>query len=384
MRVVIKTLRSMKFASMCYHSLLLLVVVIGCESSNTDLADDSICLPLDTLSVVLEIGEEIGDSTNTFSYLSNADIDTHGRIIAVDELDACVKVFDLQGNYIRQVSRRGSGPGELSHPRGIFIMPDGRLGVIAPSKQGFVIFDDSLNFVEEISLWLENSPSTATSISNSSLVAYMYSERTIANSVILYRTVAIYAWGEAEWETLLWKDSIEASPNDFFEDPSKFLIYSRLDPLCIDGNGEDGVYFAPKDPFEYRVTGWDSSGNEILSISRNMTPVEKTNEEVMEEIFFVTNYLQKGTSRSLPFEFEPNPYRNMIIGVGIGPENTLWVRRGTYTEPFFDVYDLDGNLLHHAVFPADGLSWETEITPQGILAWELDPLEGYQKLYLLE
>ena len=147
MGVDIIKLRSMKFASMCYHSLLLFVVVIGCESSNTDLADDSICLPLDTLRVVLEIGEEIGDSTNTFASITAASIDEHGRILALDEVGACIKVYDLQGNYVKQISRRGSGPGELSRPRGKFIMPDGRLGIIAPSKQGFVVFDDSLNFL---------------------------------------------------------------------------------------------------------------------------------------------------------------------------------------------------------------------------------------------
>jgi len=57
----------------------------------------------------------------------------------LDEVEACLKVFDMHGNYLQHVSHRGAGPGELSYPRGLFIMPDGRLGVIAPSKQGEVV-----------------------------------------------------------------------------------------------------------------------------------------------------------------------------------------------------------------------------------------------------
>ena len=73
----------------------------------------------------------------------------------------------------------------------------------------------------------------------------------------------------------------------------------------------------------------------------------------------------------------------MIEDVGIGPDENLWVRRGTRTDLFFDIYDLDGVLLQHAIYVVESWSWETEITPYGILAWELDPLESYQKLYFI-
>ena len=74
----------------------------------------------------------------------------------------------------------------------------------------------------------------------------------------------------------------------------------------------------------------------------------------------------------------------MTSGVGIGPDGNLWVSLGTSRELFFDIYDLEGNLLRNAVFPQLSSSWETEITEQGIIAWEADPIEGYQKLYFLK
>lgn len=74
----------------------------------------------------------------------------------------------------------------------------------------------------------------------------------------------------------------------------------------------------------------------------------------------------------------------MVIGVDIGPDGNLWVRRGITDIPFFDIFDTEGNLLHHTVFPRKGWSWRTSVSPEGILAWEEDPEEGYQVLYLLE
>ncbi|MCD4702327.1 MAG: 6-bladed beta-propeller, partial [Candidatus Aegiribacteria sp.] len=366
-----------------YCIILLITLITGC-GRDQELPDDQITLPVDTLQVTLEIGEEIGDSTNIFGSIIAAGIDEQGRIIVLDEIEACLKVFDMQGNYIQQVSRRGAGPGELMYPKGFFIMPDGRIGINSSDKSGYIIFDDSLKFVEEISLWQDNSPYHVTPISNSRLVTCRFEENIWNETNFLRHTIAIYGWREEEWDTFLWKDSIEITENDFIKNPSAIINYIMFDRISTCSNEDGNIYFAPKDSYEYRITGWDSTGTEILTITRDMTAVMKTPEEITDEIFYATSYLQRSSGRPLPFEFHPAPYRNMIIDVGIGPSGNLWVRRGTRNEPFFDIYDLDGNLLHHAVFPDDGLSWETEVTSHGILAWEADPLEGYQKLYLIE
>jgi hypothetical protein len=363
--------------------MLFIACVLSCAQPETEQTlDNLITLPVDTLQVVLEIGQELGDSTNSFGSIIAAGIDEHDRIIVLDEIESCLKVYDLRGNYIQNVSRRGAGPGESMYPKGMFIMPDGRVGIISSDKGGYIVFDDSLKFLEEISLWQQNSPYHVTPLSNSRLMVCRYDENSETDA--LRHTVAIYCWDEELWEVLLWKDSIVVTDSDFYDDPSPTILFARYDRLTTCGNGNGDIYFAPRDPFEYRVIGWDSTGTEILSITRDMTPVAKTPEEIAYEAFYVNSHLQRSAGRPLNFEVHPDPYKNMINGVGIGPEGNLWVRRGTNNEPLFDIYDLAGNLLRHEIFPTDGWSWETEVTPHGILAWELDPLEGYQKLYLLE
>ncbi len=341
-------------------------------------------LPVDTLSMMNEIGVEIGDSTNTFGSIVSALVYQKDKILVLDQVSTCVKVFDSDGNYIQQVSRQGNGPGELVMPWDMFLTTDGRLLILDMGKRGFVVFDDSLQFVEEYGLWTQNPPMLGTAVSDSQFVAYKVDTDMADNEVVIKRTIALYTCGEKEWDQIFWQDSIEASMNEIMENPSIFLI-NLLDPLSIGGNGSDRIYFSLKDGEEYRVTGLDSAGEEVLSIAMDMTPVEKTTEEIAAESTYVNNYFNSmGGGGGFGMVFEPDPFKDMVIGVDIGPDGNLWVRRGTVDSPFFDVFDTEGNLLHHTVFPVEGWSWKTSVSPDGILAWEEDPEEGYQKLYILE
>ncbi len=353
--------------------------IFGCGEVEPLYIDDQITNTVDTLQVVFEIGEEFGDSTNTFWSIVAADIDDQGRIFVLDEVDASVKAYDLQGNFIRQVTRRGSGPGELLRPRGIAAMNNGNLVISAPSKKGYIVFDESLEFLEEVSIWQNNSPYHISPLTSDKLVMCRYDEN--QHTDVMRHMVTICDWKDQSIENVLWKDSIEISNSEWDRDPSVPLNFTMFHLLSSYGDGNGRVYFGVVDSIDYRVIGWDSTGSEILNISRNINPVKKSDEEIIAESVYMNSVLRRfGDS---PWELRPNPYRNMIADVGIGPDENLWVRRGTRTDIFFDIYNLNGVLLRHAIYPVDRWSWKTEITPYGILAWELDPLEGYQKLYFI-
>lgn len=351
----------------------------GCGEVERLYLDDQITHTVDTLQVVFEIGKEFGDSTNTFWSIVAADIDNQGRIFVLDEIDASVKVYDLQGNFIQQVTRRGSGPGELLWPRGLTVMRDGSLLILAPMKKGYVVFNDSLEFVEEVSLWEDNGPYHISPLTSDKLVMSIYNGNPYTD--VMRQMVTIYNRKDQNIETVLWKDSIEISSNEWDRDPSVPLNFCLFHLLSSYGDGNGNVYFGVVDSIDYRVIGWDSTGSEILNISRSMNPMKKSAEEIIAESVYMNSVLQRfGDS---PWELRPYSYKNMIADVGIGSDENLWVRRGTRTDIFFDIYNLDGILLRHAIYPLESWSWKTEITPYGILAWELDPLEGYQKLYFI-
>ena len=238
-------------ATICLYSIAILILMIGCGVENPEQSTaDQFFLPVDTLQVVFEVGEELGDSTNTFWSIAVAAIDNEGRIFVLDDIGTCVKVFDLQGNYLQQVSRRGDGPGELARPKGLTVMPDGRLVIAESSKCGYVVFDGSLEFVEEIGLWADNSPYGVTVISNSKLVVCRYDEDQMND--FIRHTVTICNWAVEGWETLLWKDSMEVSI-DSYSNWSEEMIFVLFNELSTTSDGSGNTYFTPPNPFEYSV-----------------------------------------------------------------------------------------------------------------------------------
>lgn len=356
------------------------LLLAGCKESCLPLNDVLNELSCDTLHTSFLIGEEIGDSTNMFWSIASADIDGQGRIFVLDDIDCSVRAYDLQGNYLQQVTRKGSGPGELLYPKSLTVMPNGNIMICASSVGGFVVFNDSLEFVREIELWQNNSPYHVSPLTGSSIVASRYNDSD--ELALSWHTLAVYNLDTPDYEILLYKDSLSVSDAEWEENPSRPMFFSDIKRLESYGDGHGNVYVAAMDTLEYRVFGWDSLGHKILSIERGCNPVEKTLEEIAAEAaFWEVRYRNHVWP---PFDPEPFQHRLMVADVGIGPDGNLWVRRGTRLDLFFDVFDLEGNLLHHFVYPIESFSWKTEITPYGILAWELDPPDGYQKLFYLE
>ncbi len=362
------------------------LLIAGCGEEEGDFEVESKpTVPVDTLEVTLQIGTDFGDSTDTFGAIMDVAIDDNGNILVLDRVAADLKMYDSSGEYLGHVTRRGNGPGELVLPWDMFLFGDGRLMVLDPGKHGFIVFDDSLRFKEELQLWLQNPPFQSCAVSDSQFASYKANLERTDTQLIIHRRVALYTYGNEDWDMLFWRDSLSLPIDDVRRDRS--LLFNNIEePLVICSDGSGMVYFSMKEEEEYSVTGWDIDGEKLLDISMDMPPVEKTMEEIKAESTYVTNYVARiGGGREVQWEFQPELYKDMVIDINIGPDGNLWVRRGTKQTPFFDIFDpSSGELLRQAVFPEEGLSWKVEISRNGILAWEEDPESGFQVLYFLK
>lgn len=56
-------------------------------------------------------------------------VDARDNVYLQDDSDMAIKVFDVQGSYIRTIGRQGKGPGEFENIGYLFILPDGGLMV---------------------------------------------------------------------------------------------------------------------------------------------------------------------------------------------------------------------------------------------------------------
>ncbi|MCD6589467.1 MAG: hypothetical protein J7K88_13035 [Candidatus Fermentibacteraceae bacterium] len=339
--------------------------------------------PVDTLEITGYIGEELGDSTNTFGIIADAEYrEVSGNILLLDNGAACFKEYTPSGDYIRQISRQGSGPGELSFVTLEFFQMGGEVFALNMMKQGFVVFDDSLNYLEEIPLWSQNPPMQSVAVSDSVFASYKPDfEEAGEGSFIMFRSIALFSRGEEEYDTVLWRDSMELTMSDLISNSSS-LINDFFLGVAMGGNS-DIVLFSLKESDNYTVHAYNPNGSEAFTITMPLEQVAKTEEEIAEEKAYMEGYFAQMGAQGMG-EFTPEPYRDMVVGVYAGPDGNIWVQRGTQEQPFFDIFDMEGTLTGHKVFPESGWTWHFSMGPHGILAWEDDPELGYQQLFMVQ
>ncbi|PIE53662.1 hypothetical protein CSA37_00410 [Candidatus Fermentibacteria bacterium] len=365
--------------------LILAALLIAACGGNTEssLADTS-CQTMQTqiLTAVTSIGEELGDSTNTFGVLSDALYHSGtGNILVLDSGRSCLKEYTPDGEYIRQISRQGDGPGELSVVSFGFFQMGGMTLVSNMMKQGFVVFDDSLEFLEEISLWTQNPPLQCFALSDSSFAAYKpdFSEGDSEGEFMLYRRVVRMNHNSDQFETVYWADSTEFTLARLMAGGTSDMINDFIFGITVGGN-ESIVMVALCESEEYLVRCYNPDGTEAMTISLDIEPVAKTPEEIAEEKAYMEGFFGQMGDQSMQ-GYTPEPYRDMIKNVGIGPDGNIWVQRGTNRQPMFDIFGMEGNHIGQVLYEMEGWSWRFSISEQGILAWEDDPELGYQQLY---
>lgn len=339
---------------------------------------------VDTLRIAGTIGTELGDSTSTFGILGEAEYhELTGNILVLDTGRSCLKEYTPEGQFIRQISRQGDGPGELSTASFQFFQMGGETHVSNMMKHGYVVFDDTLGFKEEISLWAQNPPLQCVAVSDTSFIAYKpdFAEGDGQNFV-LYRRIVDFQYAQEDYGHVFWAESTEVSINDLISNGTSDMINDFLLGLTLGGN-QDIILMALCESDQYEVHCWYPDGNEAMTIVQDLEPVPKTEEEIAEEKAYMEGFMNQIGGQGMT-DYNPEPYRDMIEKVDIGPDGNIWVLRGTLERPLFDVFDMSGELIGQHVFQETGWSWRFAISEQGILAWEEDPELGYQQLSIVD
>jgi len=100
---------------------------------------------------VFTVGALEGEVWETFGTIAGVAFDPQGNLYVLDRDAAHIVKFSPTGEFVRTIGRKGDGPGELSGPMGLSILPDGRIVVFDIAKQAFEVFDANGDFDESVS-----------------------------------------------------------------------------------------------------------------------------------------------------------------------------------------------------------------------------------------
>jgi len=113
----------------------------------------------------LFIGVKEGNEEYMFLEAVGLDVDDEGKIYVLDRKASHIKVYDKNGKFLRTISKKGQGPGELQGPRDIQITPKKEILVNDMSTRRLIFFNLDGQFLREITagkMWLLVDPKSDT------------------------------------------------------------------------------------------------------------------------------------------------------------------------------------------------------------------------------
>ena len=377
----------------------LFVVFLACgtaeqDPSETTSADDNKNdnqIPHYLITAVDTIGIELGDSNYVFGSTETALFSSNGEILILDGLAKQISVFSAEGEFLTHIGRQGSAPGEFQRPMTMAFLGNGQLAVSDTWGGKMILFDSNYAYSSEITGFFPAPPMAICGADESAFVGLM-KKFDIENDLVGYSLGRLD--GVAEPSIIYAEEMMEFLPTMIGPGYTETTV-----AFASDLSGK--VFTSVMSTDEYLVSGYLPDGELFITIERPYNPIPKTLLEIEDEIEDFNAFLENRQSSGggggrmqsmgvqIPLEglvLEPNPDHYAISKLMVDSEERVWVRRGSESLPYFDVFDYEGNLLFTASVEAgdpDSADWEIVVGENNLLGYSSDPL-GYPKVVVLQ
>lgn len=287
-----------------------------------------------TFSKELRFGEG-DDPEKSFSQVAFFVVTDEGHVIAADIKDKKVKVFDEEGNFMRNIGKSGQGPGEFQIPGGLALTPDNELMIEDTLGRRLAFFTLEGKFIKNVSL--------ADKMSLLNLVIdaegnYLGRQLEMEGQK-MYFEMKKY---DKDLNPVFTIDKVE------FEIPVpgsgvKVDIMDMITLYLFDSSGN--VFYGRNRDYEIKV--FNPDGKHTRSIRKDFKPIKVTREDIDMMLERMPTGIMGGVDPSKFIEFpeEFPPYQMFILDEQDRLFVRTWVKgkeKGAY---IVDVFDAEGRFI---------------------------------------
>ncbi len=244
-------------------------------------------------------------------------VDGQDNIYIEDDSDMAIKVFDAQGNYLRAIGRKGSGPGEFGRIADMAILPDGRLLVTDFETRRTSLFSPEGQFLSSFQ-WKKFFSQVYLATDSSYTVNEMVvaeDTRELWVKTIDFNGQEVLAFGKFSYPEfkllsqgeITFSTSVPWSPQSVFTgDQNRQWLYHCLND-------------------KYVIEIYDSQGKLFRKIDRPYEPPAVTSEDIEE---FLSRFKDRPDSpfAKMAKEMELPKIKTVTDRMVVDSEGNLWVR----------------------------------------------------------
>ncbi len=357
--------------------------------SDETLTIESAETPHYAITAVDTIGVELGDSNYVFGQTDAALFGPDNEILVLDGSKKQISVFSTNGEFLRYIGRQGSGPGEFLRPMAMTLLGNGQIAVSDPWGGKITLFDSSYAYHGEITGFFPAPPLSIEGADGQAIIGLM-KKFDIENDMVGYSLVRLD--GNAEPIHIYAEHMMDFEPTMIGPGYTETTV-----AFASDNTGR--VFTSIMSTDSYLIEGFLPGGEQFLTIQRQYESIPKTPEEIEEEIEDFNTFLEnratsggsgrmQGMGVQIPTDelnYEPDPDHYAISDLMIDPQERIWARRGSEPLPYFDVFDLEGELLFTAAVEEgdpDSENWIITAGDDKMLAFSTNPIE-YPKAVIL-
>jgi hypothetical protein len=274
--------------------------------------------PLLTLKEELTLGGAKAQGDAAFSSAWKIAVDSDGKIYVGDSRQACIKVFDKSGAFVRTIGRRGQGPGELTLVESFAVSRDNQKLFVGDMNK-LIVFDLQGHYKINFST---RGLSTVSLVDERGNFVLWISEIRERRSIL--RVCA------PDMKTIISDIAVIPDPAQ----PGLYMprAYSILDP-------KDRLVFGY--PKTYEISFYDEQYKAVKKIRREYEPAKVTDED---KKIYLKRSNPPGVSGPPRYPCPSNhvPFRSFFVDDHGRLIVQTWDRTRDGKMDIYDVFDLEG------------------------------------------
>lgn len=299
----------------------------------------------------LSIGVEEGEENYMFVNPIDLSVDTHGNIYVLDFAGTPIKKYDEKGKYIRDIARKGQGPGEFQSPRFLEISQQQNIYALDSATRKISVINQEGDYIEMIDT-LSPCDRFAITKDEKLIIGFRHTTRNEKDEMIYQYQIGKFNVESKEFTGFFRKEQFKT-----LRVSNEAVTVEFPNQVRWAKSSEDNIYVATGD--KYQISAFSKDGTELFRFTLDVKP-EKIEDKIKDVVFGILDRLGKRFNTDPTKKKKLLQHYAFLSYVCFDENDRLWiekyqpsVRNKPTKETIYDIFTSEGKYLFSTIIGYD-------------------------------